>query len=143
MTLAAWCCAPTSSICRRRPTSRRSRPLQTEGRDLQQRLDYVRSDEYVRSAAPDVLLWGDPNAKYVMPVEATPARRPEDADQDPLTSTGDSCIISNRGVEQRKLVGLITQRSVVRIHSPQPSLLGRSGVRTPGRFVVRAGVAQW
>ena len=72
MTLAAWCCAPTSSICRRRPTSRRSRPLQAEGKDLQQRLDYVRSDEYVRSAAPDVLLWGDPNARYVMPVEATP-----------------------------------------------------------------------
>lgn len=46
--------------------------LQVEGRDLQQRLDYVRSDEYVRSAAPDVLLWGDPNAKYVMPVEPTP-----------------------------------------------------------------------
>src|SRR5512137_651741 len=46
--------------------------LQAEGRDLQQRLDYVRSDEYVRSAAPDVLLWGDPNAKYVMPVEPTP-----------------------------------------------------------------------
>ena len=51
---------------------KQNKALQEQSRDLQQRLDYVRSDEYVRSAAPDVLLWGDPNSKYVMPVDPTP-----------------------------------------------------------------------
>jgi cell division protein FtsB len=40
---------------------------------LQQQLDFVRSDEYVRTVAPDLLLWGDPGAKYLMPVEGMPA----------------------------------------------------------------------
>jgi hypothetical protein len=48
--------------------------LEEQGRDLQQRLNFVRSDEFVRTEAPDILLWGDPAAKYLMPVEgkATP-----------------------------------------------------------------------
>jgi hypothetical protein len=46
--------------------------LDTQNVDLQQRLDFVRSDEYVRMVAPDLLLWGDPGAKYLMPVEGTP-----------------------------------------------------------------------
>ncbi len=45
--------------------------LEEQGRDLQQRLDFVRSDEYVRTIAPDMLLWGDPAAKYLMPVDGS------------------------------------------------------------------------
>ena len=50
--------------------------LNEQGRDLQQRLDFVRSDEFVRTVAPDILLWGDPAAKYLMPVEGKPAPTP-------------------------------------------------------------------
>ena len=50
--------------------------LEAQGRDLQQRLDFVRSDEYVRTVAPDMLLWGDPAAKYLMPVDGKPAPTP-------------------------------------------------------------------
>ena len=50
--------------------------LEEQGRDLQQRLDFVRSDEYVRTVAPDMLLWGDPAAKYLMPVDGKPAPTP-------------------------------------------------------------------
>jgi cell division protein FtsB len=50
--------------------------LEAQGRDLQQRLDFVRSDEYVRTVAPDMLLWGDPAAKYLMPIDGKPATTP-------------------------------------------------------------------
>jgi hypothetical protein len=50
--------------------------LEAQGRDLQQRLDFVRSDEYVRTVAPDMLLWGDPAAKYLMPIDGKPAPTP-------------------------------------------------------------------
>jgi hypothetical protein len=50
--------------------------LAEQNRELQKRLEFVRSDEYVRSVAPDILLWGDPNATYVMPVEGTPDPTP-------------------------------------------------------------------
>ena len=50
--------------------------LEEQGRELQQRLGFVRSDEYVRTVAPDVLLWGDPAAKYLMPVDGKPAPTP-------------------------------------------------------------------
>jgi hypothetical protein len=50
--------------------------LDEQGRDLQQRLDFVRSDEYVRTVAPDMLLWGDPAAKYLMPVDGKAAPTP-------------------------------------------------------------------
>ena len=50
--------------------------LEEQGRDLQQRLDFVRSDEFVRTVAPDMLLWGDPAAKYLMPIDGKPAPTP-------------------------------------------------------------------
>jgi hypothetical protein len=55
---------------------RENQLLGEQGRDLQQRLDFVRSDEFVRTTAPEILLWGDPGAKYLMPVEGKPAPTP-------------------------------------------------------------------
>ncbi len=47
--------------------------LDRQNLDLQARLAYVRSDEWLRIAAAELLLWGDAGAKFLMPVEGNPA----------------------------------------------------------------------
>jgi cell division protein FtsB len=59
--------------------------LKAKNEDLKKQLDYVRTDEYVRAVAPEVLLMGDPNATYLMPVEgsAVPGGTPVPATKGP------------------------------------------------------------
>lgn len=51
--------------------------LKSQNEELKQQLNYVRSDEYVREVAPQILLMGDPNATYLMPVDRTPVPTPK------------------------------------------------------------------
>jgi len=46
---------------------KQKKQLNDEYADLQSRLKYVRSDEYILATAPDLLLWGPPGARFVIP----------------------------------------------------------------------------
>lgn len=52
--------------------------LAEENRELQSRLNYVRSDDYVRAAAAELFLWGEPGGRFLVPVDgAVPNSAPK------------------------------------------------------------------
>ena len=49
-----------------------------------------------------------------------------------MGAIGFGCTKAHRGVEQRQLVGLITQRSAVRVRPPQPKIAEKTPPNTGG-----------